>query len=101
MKIQWLKKPKEDLRASFRYLAERNPDAAWRLRDEVEKRVRILTDHPKIAPPGRVQGTRELQVNGWDYVIIYRIKTTRLIQVLRVLHHAQQWPPGKKDEKRE
>jgi plasmid stabilization system protein ParE len=75
MKIQWLKKPKEDLRESFRYLAERNPDAAWRLRDEVEKRVVVLTDHPKIAPLGRVQGTR-------------------------VLHHAQQWPPGKKSEKR-
>ena len=97
MKIQWLKKPKEDLRVSFRYLAERNPDAAWRLREELEKRVRILTDHPKIAPLGRVQGTRELQINGWDYVIIYRIKTTRLIQILRVLHHAQQW---KKAEKR-
>ncbi len=50
MKIQWLKKPKEDLRASFRYLAERNPDAAWCLREEVEKRVRVLTDNPKIAP---------------------------------------------------
>ena len=96
MKIQWLKKPKEDLRESFRYLAERNPDAAWRLRDEVEKRVWVLTEHPKIAPSGRVQGTRELQVNGWDYVVIYRVKTTSLIQILRVLHHAQQWPPGKK-----
>lgn len=100
MKIQWLKKPKEDLQASFCYLAERNPDAAWRVRDEVEKRVWVLAGHPEIAPLGRVQGTRELQIDGWDYVIIYRIKTTTLIQILRVLHTAQQWPPVKKAEKR-
>ena len=45
---------------SFLYLAKRNPNAARHLRDEVEKRVRIQTEHPKNRttwPPAGYAGT--------------------------------------------
>jgi plasmid stabilization system protein ParE len=46
---------------------------------------------PKIGRPGRIEGTRELVV--WaNYIIVYQ-EDAFSIQILRVLHAAQQWPP--------
>lgn len=53
----------------------------------------ILSNHPKAGRPGRVSGTRELVNDGIPFIVIYRI-VDRLdqLQILRVLHDAQQWP---------
>jgi toxin ParE1/3/4 len=41
--------------------------------------------------PGRVTGTRELVISGTPFVVIYRLQE-QSIEVLRLLHSAQQWP---------
>lgn len=53
----------------------------------------ILSNHPQAGHPGRVHGTRELVIDGVPFILIYRI-ADRLgqVQILRVLHDAQQWP---------
>lgn len=53
----------------------------------------ILSNHPQAGRPGRVSGTRELVINGIPLIVVYRI-VDRLdqLQILRVLHDAQQWP---------
>lgn len=55
----------------------------------------ILSNHPQAGRPGRVSGTRELVINGIPLIVVYRI-VDRLgqLQILRVLHDAQQWPEG-------
>jgi addiction module RelE/StbE family toxin len=55
----------------------------------------ILSNHPQAGRPGRVSGTRELVINGIPLIVVYRI-VDRLdqLQILRVLHDAQQWPVG-------
>jgi plasmid stabilization system protein ParE len=59
--------------------------------DTIHAAVGRLADHPAIARPGRVAGTRELVVIGTPYIVIYRIEATAIV-ILRVLHAAQRWP---------
>lgn len=50
----------------------------------------ILVEHPLAGRIGRVNGTRELVIEGIPFIVIYRV--TSELQILRVLHDAQQWP---------
>jgi len=53
----------------------------------------ILPDHPRAGRQGRLKNTRELVVDGIPFIVIYREHvSTSCIEILRVLHDAQQWP---------
>jgi len=53
----------------------------------------ILPDHPDGGRLGRVKGTRELVIDGIPFVVVYRqMSASNELQILRVLHDAQQWP---------
>ena len=59
----------------------------------IEKFESLLVDHPRAGRTGRVKATRELVINSLPYVVIYRLKESiGEIQILRVLHDAQDWP---------
>ena len=50
-----------------------------------------LRDLPSQGRAGRKPGTREIMVAGLPFPIIYRLRNSA-IEILRVLHGAQQWP---------
>ena len=53
----------------------------------------ILPDHPRAGRQGRLKETRELVIDGIPFIVIYREHiNTNCIEILRVLHDAQQWP---------
>ena len=53
----------------------------------------ILPDHARAGRQGRLKNTRELVIDGVPFIVIYRENiSTNCIEVLRVLHDAQQWP---------
>ena len=53
----------------------------------------ILPEHPRAGRQGRLKNTRELVIDGLPFIVIYRENiSTNYIEVLRVLHNAQQWP---------
>ena len=53
----------------------------------------ILSNHPRAGRLGRLKQTRELVISGVPFVVIYRENmNTDTIEILRVLHEAQQWP---------
>ncbi len=53
----------------------------------------ILPDHPRAGRQGRLKNTRELVIDGIPFVVIYRENvSTDCLEILRVLHDAQQWP---------
>jgi len=90
--LEWLALARADLLAIVDYISDDNPDAAQRVKDDIEAKVAKLPDFPKIGRPGRIEGTRELVV--WaNYIIVY-LEDTFAVQILRVLHAAQQWPPS-------
>lgn len=90
--LEWLALARADLLAILDYISDDNPDAAQRVKDDIEAKVSKLSDFPKIGRPGRIEATKELVV--WaNYIIVYQ-EDTFTVQILRVLHAAQQWPPS-------
>ena len=91
MQIKWLRRALNDLENIVDYIAQDNPTAALEMLDTIEAITTGLADHPKRGRDGRMPGTRELVIPGTAYISVYRLKAAR-IEVLRVLHSAQQWP---------
>lgn len=53
----------------------------------------ILPDHPRAGRQGRLKNTRELVIDGAPFIVIYQENIiTSTVEILRVLHDAQQWP---------
>lgn len=72
------------------HIAQDNPSAAIDLDLEFETKAENARQRPKLYKPGRMKATGEIVVNP-NYVMGYRINGD-LVEVLRVLHTAQQWP---------
>ena len=72
------------------YIAQDNPTAAIDLDLEFEAKAENARLRPKLYKAGRVKGTREIVLRP-NYVMVYRV-TGDVVEVLRVLHAAQQWP---------
>lgn len=90
--LEWRQTARADLLAIVDYISDDNPEAAQRLKDDIEANTARLLEHPKLYKAGRVAGTREMVVRT-NYVVVYA-EDSRAISILRVLHSAQQWPPS-------
>ncbi|HEX5415337.1 MAG TPA: type II toxin-antitoxin system RelE/ParE family toxin [Chloroflexota bacterium] len=87
MRIVWAAPARRDLRGQVLYVAERNPDAAKRLQAAMRHAVEGLADFPNRGRPGRYEGTRELVITGYPYIVVYRVREES-VRILRVLHGA-------------
>lgn len=92
MILVWLKRTTSDRDAQLDYIAQDNLLAAVSQGDRIEEQVDMLIDHPKMGRPGRKKDTRELVISHTPFIMVYRIKGLR-IELLRLLHGSQQWPP--------
>ena len=72
------------------YITQDNPAAAVQLDLEFDAKADNARLRPKLYESGRFKGTREIVVRP-TYVMIYRF-TGDVVEVLRVLHAAEQWP---------
>ena len=89
--LEWTEPARSDLLAIVDYISDDSPDAAQRLKDDIEAKAAKLPEFPRLYRSGRVEGTREMVV--WaNYVVVYS-ETPFVVSILRVLHSAQQWPP--------
>lgn len=89
--LVWLHRAIADRDAQLDYIAQDNLLAALEQGDRIVHQVGQLVQHPEMGRAGRRQGTRELVISRTSFIVIYRIKGER-IELLRVLHGAQQWP---------
>ena len=90
--LEWRQAARADLLAIIDYISDDNPDAAQKLKDDIEAKAATLPEHPKLYRLGRVAGTREMVVRS-NYVVVYA-DGPEAVTILRVLHAAQQWPPA-------
>lgn len=91
MKIRWTLPAANRLREMFDYIAAGNPAAAVRMVRRIRNSIHQAARMPNAGRIGRVAGTREVVVPGTSYLVAYRILEDT-IQVLAILHGAQQWP---------
>ncbi|NTI42274.1 type II toxin-antitoxin system RelE/ParE family toxin [Rhizobium rhizogenes] len=80
-----------DLEKIVGYIAQNNLTAALAMWDEIEAQVERLRDFPHSGRIGRLPGTRELVVTRTSFLVVYRVEDN--IELIRVLHGAQQSPP--------
>lgn len=91
MRIRWLDDAVDDLIAIADYIAKDNPKAARSVAGCIKNSVNSLREHQGLGRLGRAEETRELVVSGLPYIIPYRVKNN-VIEILRVLHGAMEWP---------
>lgn len=89
--VEWSSAARADLLAIVDYISDDNPDAAQRLKDDIETKAAHLPARPALYRPGRIAGTREMVVRA-NYIIVYAADALA-VRILRILHAAQQWPP--------
>jgi addiction module RelE/StbE family toxin len=79
-----------DRDAIMAYIAQDNPSAAIELDLEFEAKAENARRRPTLYKHGRMKSTREIVVRP-NYVMVYRVAGD-VVEMLRVLHAAQQWP---------
>lgn len=89
--LEWREAARADLFAILDYISDDDPDAAQRLKDEIEAKAAKLPGRPRLYRPGRVAGTREMVVRP-NYIVVYA-EAEEGVVILRVLHAARRWPP--------
>jgi len=92
--IHWKKQAINDLIKIGQQIAKDSPANAEKMIDLIEGKVTPLAVYPEVGRTGRKRGTRELVVHE-SYVVIYRMLAAK-VEILRVKHTAQQWPPTQK-----
>ena len=92
MRIRWTASAASDLTGICDYVEEHDgPAMARRLASGIYERVEALSQFPRRGRTGRRPGTRELVLPRLPYVVVYRIRDD-VVEVVRILHGAQQWP---------
>ena len=71
------------------YIAERDPQAARRLRIRIEAAVSSVAEHPYLHQVGRLPGTREIVAHP-NFIVVYQV--TDRIEVISVVHSRQNYP---------
>lgn len=95
MQLKWTDLADTDLETIEAYITKENSslvaiDVVMTIIDRVHL---ILPGHPRAGRQGRLKNTRELVIDGVPFIVIYREQmSTNCIEILRVLHDAQQWP---------
>jgi toxin ParE1/3/4 len=93
MRVRWTTDAADDLERICDYIAQDRPEAARRAALSVVERIGTLEAFPRLGRPGRVPGTRELAFPPLPFVATYEVLEAQdEVQMLRVLHGAQQWP---------
>ncbi|MFW8646069.1 type II toxin-antitoxin system RelE/ParE family toxin [Rhizobium beringeri] len=79
---------------AIQFIADQNVGAAINHLDEIERQTDLLIDQPEIGRPGRIDGTRELVISRTSFIVIYRVREKiQQVEILRLVHGAQKWPP--------
>lgn len=94
MRIEWLPLAGATRDSQLDYVAQNSIQAARAVATQIERQTSQLVLFPELGRAGRQPGTRELVISRTPLVVVYRVQPTQdRIEIIRVLHTSQQWPP--------
>ena len=91
MELRWSEEAANDLERITDYLFEKTPEHAPELIRAIYNAPSALLEFPRRGRPGKKDGTRELVLSPLPYIVVYRVWGD-VIQLVRILHGAQDWP---------
>ena len=93
MKVVWLREASQalDLGHIDYHRGQEPQSRALVFRRIVATTKRLCGHFPTSGRPGQIDGTRELVVPGFPYVIVYRV-SANAVEILRVFHTSRDWP---------
>lgn len=91
-RVRWTRTALRDLVAIGEYIEQDNPIAARSVVSRLHQACERLTEFPERGRIGRVEGTRELVIPRLSFIIVYRLVPDG-IELLTIVHGAQQYPP--------
>ncbi len=92
MRIRRTQPAAGDLTNIYKYIgAHDSPTTARRVALMIYRSVTLLEKFPHRGRKGRKTDTRELVIASMPYVVIYRVRDN-MVEVVRILHGAQDWP---------
>ncbi|MBV2181820.1 type II toxin-antitoxin system RelE/ParE family toxin [Castellaniella sp. MT123] len=95
MRIEWLPGADATRDDQLTYIAQDSIQAARDVAAQIDRQVGQLAQFPELGRAGRRRGTRELVISGKSLLVVYRVRPQLArIEIIRVLHTSQQWPPG-------
>jgi toxin ParE1/3/4 len=95
MKVVLTDDARADLAEIYAHYAERSGPAADKVVGTIFRAINGLASFPLMGRPGDVPETRERVVTRYPYRIIYHVEQrSEVIEIWRIIHTAQRWPPG-------
>jgi plasmid stabilization system protein ParE len=88
----WSAHARADLDRQLAFVAERSPQAAWRLSDAILNAAAELRQS-NTGRIGRIEGTFEKLLRRQPYIILFEM-TDHEVRILRVVHTSRDWPEG-------
>lgn len=89
-RLGWSEDAETDLDSITEYIARDDVMAAIGMRNEIEGQIERLREFPLSGRKGRIEGMRELVVARTPCIVVYTASDA--VQIIRILHGAQQWP---------
>lgn len=93
MRVRWTTPAKEQFVSIYQYIGEENRSAAAKTADQIWEATQLLGRHPLAGRAGRVEGTRELVIQGAPFIVAYKVEKNQ-VWILAVMHGARKWPEG-------
>ena len=91
MKLRFTAYARDNLVKIRNYISQHNPQAANRVINHIRQQTKLLSDYPNLGKEGRCEGTRELVINLYPYIVAYRIHSDE-VQILAIIHTSTFWP---------
>ncbi len=86
--LEWSIRSLSNVEGIKEYIEANNPTAARKVLGEIRRAAHGLIDFPMIGHTGRRAGTRELVIDRFPYLIIYRL-TVKKILIVAVIHQSR------------
>jgi len=91
LKLQFTKQILQNLVEITQFYESKEVGLGARFVKYVEKNLFLLEEQPNIGRIGKVFGTRELILDSFPYIVVYRVRKS-LIQLLLIYHQSRKYP---------